>query len=60
MNSFGSLSMKCMEVPVNIIAIIDLRKHPEKHGMGRAMFGLITGVIGSALLLAGMLMSLLR
>lgn len=31
----------------SIIAIIDIRKHPQRHGMGRAIFGLIMGVLGT-------------
>jgi hypothetical protein len=29
----------------SIIAIRDIRKHPDRHGMGRAIFGLVTGII---------------
>ena len=36
---------------LGIVAIIDMKKHPEKHGMGRAVFGLIVGALGSLLLL---------
>lgn len=45
-----------LAVIVSIIAIADIRKskqpgaHP-KHGMGRAIFGLIIGIVGSLLLL---------
>ena len=39
---------------VSIIAILDIRRSKSsgqpKHGMGRAIFGLIMGVLGSALL----------
>ncbi len=39
----------------SLIAIADIRKHRNdpnpKHGMGRAVFGLIVGVLGTALLL---------
>ena len=35
---------------VSIIAIGDIKRHPERHGMGRAIFGLIMGVLGTALL----------
>jgi hypothetical protein len=42
---------------LGIVAIFDLRKHPEKHGWGRAIFGLVMGLIFSlclvAMLLAG-------
>jgi hypothetical protein len=30
---------------LGILAIRDLKKHPEKHGMGRAIFGLVMGVM---------------
>lgn len=33
-------------VIVSLIAIADLKNHPEKHGMGRAVFGLVSGLIG--------------
>lgn len=32
---------------VSLIAIWDIRTHPEKHGMGRAIFGLVMGLLGS-------------
>jgi hypothetical protein len=35
---------------LGILAVIDLRKNPEKHGMGRAVFGLVIGALGTALL----------
>ena len=33
-----------------IVAIIDLKRHPEKHGWGRTIFGLIAGFLGTAVL----------
>ena len=33
-----------------IIALFDIRHHPERHGMGRALFGIIAGAVGSVLL----------
>jgi hypothetical protein len=45
---------------VSIIAIIDIRKSKgtanPKHGMGRAIFGLIVGIIGTAILLLALLL----
>ena len=38
-----------------IIAIIDIRKHPERHGMGRAIFGVVMGAVFSAILAAAVL-----
>jgi len=40
-----------LAVAVAIIAMVDIRRHPEKHGMGRAVFGLVMGLLGSAVLL---------
>lgn len=34
-----------------IIAVMDIRKHPDKHGMGRAVFGIILGALGSIVLI---------
>jgi hypothetical protein len=36
---------------LSIVAILDMRKHPERHGMGRAIFGLIMGGLFTVLLL---------
>ena len=36
---------------VSIIAIRDIRKHPHLHGMGRAVFGLVMGILGTGALL---------
>ena len=30
-----------------ILAIIDIKKNPEKHGMGRAIFGIVMGILFS-------------
>jgi hypothetical protein len=40
-------------VIVSLVAIRDIKSHPERHGMGRAVFGLVMGILGT-LLLAGM------
>jgi hypothetical protein len=37
---------------VSIIAIRDIKAHPEKHGMGRAITGLVLGIIGTVMLVA--------
>lgn len=48
---FGLFSLICIPAPIAIllglIAIWDIRNHPEKHGMGRAVFGLTMGVVCS-------------
>jgi GYF domain 2 len=33
-------------IPVSILAIRELKMNPERHGMGRAVFGLIGGILG--------------
>jgi len=40
-----------LALALGILAVRDIRKNPKKHGMGRAVFALITGGLGSALLL---------
>ena len=35
-----------------LLAIRDMRRHPEKHGLGRAIFGIVMGSLGLIALLA--------
>jgi hypothetical protein len=39
---------------LGIVAIMDIKRHPEKHGMGRAIFGVAMGALGSILLLVAL------
>jgi len=59
----GLFALTCGLAPValilGIVAIYDLKKHPEKHGMGRAIFGLVMGLLGTALLVYFLLTSAL-
>jgi hypothetical protein len=44
-------------IVISIIAIRDIKTHPDRHGMGRAIFGLVLGIVGTimlALILIGM------
>ncbi len=45
----GLFAMTIFLAPIalllGILAIRDLRRHPEKHGMGRAIFGVVMGSI---------------
>lgn len=41
---------------VGVLAVLDLRRHPEKHGMGRAVFGVVAGLLGTI----GLVLTLLR
>lgn len=58
---FGLFSLILIPAPfaiiLGLIAIWDIRKHPEKHGLGRAIFGIVMGILCSlgfvALILAG-------
>ncbi len=47
----GLVSVLCVPGPLALIAgllaVRDMRRHPEKHGMGRAVFGIIMGALGS-------------
>ena len=42
-----------------IIAIIDIKKNPQRHGMGRAIFGIVMGTIFTLLGLIGIVAALL-
>jgi len=39
-------------IVLGILAIRDLQAHPEKHGMGRAVFGIIMGAMGTTALIS--------
>ncbi|HEX3998916.1 MAG TPA: DUF4190 domain-containing protein [Pirellulales bacterium] len=34
---------------LGIVAIVDIKKHPGRHGMGRAIFAIVMSVLGPAL-----------
>ena len=38
---------------VGIVAVRDIQQHPEKHGLGRAWFGIVMGALGSIALVVG-------
>ena len=58
----GLFSILLFPAPIaltlGILAVIDIKRHPEKHGMGRAVFALIAGGFFTALLLLIILISL--
>ncbi|MBE0535991.1 MAG: DUF4190 domain-containing protein [Phycisphaerae bacterium] len=33
---------------LGVAAVVDIRRHPEKHGLGRAVFAIVMGVLFSA------------
>jgi hypothetical protein len=55
---FGLSSLLMLPAPIaillGIIAIRDIKKHPNRHGMGRAIFGLIMGILGTIPLILGL------
>jgi ribosomal protein L40E len=50
----GLISVLCVPSPLaliaGILAIREMRRDPKKHGMGRAVFGIIMGSVGTVLL----------
>lgn len=59
----GLFSVLCFPAPValilGILAIIDIKRHPEKLGMGRAVFAVIMGGLFSIMPLLIFLVNLL-
>jgi hypothetical protein len=51
---FGLLSFLLVFAPLalatGIVAVIDIKRNPQKHGMGRAIFGIVMGALGSIVL----------
>ena len=56
--SVGVFPLGPVAIVLSILAIRDIRRHPEKLGRGRAGFGLACGILGT-LILIGMLIALL-
>ena len=54
----GLISVLIVPAPfallLGILAVLDMRRHPEKHGMGRAIFGIVMGGLGTVLLVFGL------
>lgn len=42
-----------------IIAIRDIKTHPDRHGMGRAIFGIVMGALGTLALGVGILAAIM-
>jgi hypothetical protein len=55
----GLISVALIPAPLavicSIIALVHLKKNPELHGMGRAIFGLVMGVLGTIVLLIALI-----
>src|SRR5271169_1910996 len=41
-----------LAIAAGLLALADMRRHPEKFGMGRAVFGLVMGALGTVALVA--------
>lgn len=54
---FGLFSVLFFPAPIalflGIMAIRDIRRNPKRHGMGRAIFGLVMGIVFSVFLVMG-------
>jgi hypothetical protein len=51
---FGPPALIC-----GLLAIRDIRQHPEKHGLGRAWFGIVMGGLGTIALAIGIVTALM-
>ena len=49
--SFLCLPIAPLAIVLGFLAISDIRKNPKKHGMGRAIFGIVMGIIGTLVML---------
>lgn len=60
----GLFSLLIFPAPIalllGILAIWDLRRNPKKHGMGRAIFGLVMGILFTGLLVLGLVAAALN
>ncbi|MGH8105857.1 MAG: GYF domain-containing protein [Arenimonas sp.] len=56
----GLVSILVLPAPfalvTGILAVLDIKKNPEKHGMGRAIFGIVMGGIFTGLLVLATIM----
>lgn len=56
---FGLFSVLFVPAPIalvlGILAVRDIKAHPDRHGMGRAIFGLVMGAIFSTILAVALL-----
>lgn len=55
----GLFSFLILPAPIalitGILAIRDIRSHPDRHGMGRAIFGIVMGVLGTGFLIVSVI-----
>jgi len=58
----GLAALFCIPAPISLAvgiwAVIDLKKRPGMHGMGRAVFGIVAGAIGTVVMLIWVVMAI--
>jgi uncharacterized membrane protein HdeD (DUF308 family) len=58
----GLLSVTCVFAPfalvTGVLAIVHMRRNPRKHGMGRAVFGIVMGAIFTVVGLVALILQL--
>ena len=51
----GLFSLLAIPAPLailtGIVGIVDIKRNPHRHGMGRCVFGIVMGVLGTAFLI---------
>jgi hypothetical protein len=59
----GIAAVMCFPAPialaVGVWAVMDLRKKPGMHGLGRAWFGIVMGAIGTTFMIVGLVLNVL-
>jgi hypothetical protein len=57
----GLFSVLIFPAPIalilGIVAVIDIKKHPDRHGMGRAVFAIVMSILGPALVVGLIILS---
>ncbi|MBS1700806.1 MAG: DUF4190 domain-containing protein [Armatimonadetes bacterium] len=60
----GLFAVTCVFAPialvVGLLALRDLKNHPQKTGKGRAIFGLVMGIIGTVTMLVMVVLSIVQ
>ena len=60
----GLFAVLCFPAPIalvlGLVAIRDLKRHPDQHGMGRAVFAVVMGAVFSLLLVASLILMAAR
>ena len=55
----GLFAVLCFPAPIalvlGLIAVRDLKRHPDRHGMGRAIFAIVMGVLFTILMIVSLI-----